>query len=175
MAAWDEQDERPRCGQPKRDGNPCQAHADLCRHHGAQPPHGTPRVRASDGAKRPDTAAKLDQAAALEAQGVATDVIATQLGVAAATVRDWRQRDEYREAVRQLRDELASRSYGRALANVDRAWDTIEQGQAGEANGTQVRAALGALAELRAHRAQADLDARVAELEALLRGGGDEW
>lgn len=170
-------DERPKCGQPTKSGAPCQAYADLCRHHGAKATEGsgTERVRASDGASRPTTAANLDRAALLEAQGASTDDIAAQLGVAAGTVRGYRLRPEYRAAVTALREELALKATGRALANVDAAWDTIALGQRGEANGTQVRAALGALSEARAWRAQAELEARVAELEALLKGGEGEW
>jgi hypothetical protein len=179
MAAWNEQDDRPRCGQPKRDGKPCQAYADLCRHHGAKATEGsgTRRVQASDGASRPTTAANLDRAALLEAQGASTDDIAAQLGVAAGTVRDWRTRDEYREAVRQLRADMVDAVVGQtsavASAAVQRLAAIVADPKTPPAVAT--RAALGVLDQLVKLRTHADLDARVAELEALLKGGAGEW
>jgi hypothetical protein len=176
-------DERPKCGQPTKSGAPCGAYADLCRHHGPK------AAAAQDGAGRqgvavpaktggpgnPHDPAVKEAAAVRLARGEGVVAVAAALGLPHQTVSDWRKDPEFSGLVRHLRADLVDAVTGRLSATGVAAVDTLVRGIRGEAKPVEIRAADVLLTKLLAYREASELEARVAELEALLSGGDDAW
>ena len=160
-------DPRPLCGQPKRDGKPCGAWADTCRHHGAV----TAEVgRTTGGYGNPRPVDERLAAAQQLAEGKSGKEAGKLTGVPESTIRNWRQEPEFAALVRRLNDELVTTAVY-ALGNVSRkAVATLDAGMDGNAKPVQIRSADIVLSRLVPLRELEQMRARLEELEAKLTG-----
>lgn len=108
-----------------------------------------------------------DEAAQLEARGYTSDQIGERLGVPGSTVRNWRQNDDFRTKVDEVRRRLFDEATGRAADNMAAMVDVLTSIalDEGEESPVRVRAASIVLAEGQKLRDHTDLEERIAALE----------
>lgn len=127
-----------------------------------------------DGCFRPKTAGPGDwsprqvKVATLLAAGLRVAATAKAAGVGARTIGTWQMDPEFRRLVASIRDRLTDRAVGLLSRNVATAARRLAQLVRSENEGIALRAALGLLDVAARYRDRADLEERVAQLEARL-------
>lgn len=113
---------------------------------------------------QPDKAA----AVVLLAQGMSTQAVGRELGIDGRRIRRWREDPTFRDEIDNARRALLAESVGALTAAVREAIDVLRATLTDDSAGIRVRAAAELLKALPAIAHHAELDARLAAVEARL-------
>lgn len=109
---------------------------------------------------------KKTEAALLLARGKSTDAAGATVGVDGSTVRRWRQDPDFKTEVTRLRGELLSQTVGSLVDAATDAVSTLREALGAESPAIRVRAAVAILSAMISTREAADVEERLAALEA---------
>ncbi|MEU6244830.1 helix-turn-helix domain-containing protein [Streptomyces sp. NPDC047024] len=110
--------------------------------------------------------------ALLVAQGVSSDKAGAAAGVSGRTVRRWREDPDFEAQVQQARGAILAEAVAALGAAARDAVDTLHAALTDESPGIRVRAALGIIGALPSLAEHAELNERLARLEAALDPDG---
>lgn len=112
------------------------------------------------------------QAVLLLARGGSSDSVGQELGVSGRTIRRWREDPEFERDVQAARRELLSEAVAALGAAARDAITALHAALQDESPAVRVRAASVLLSALPAISEHANLEERIANLEALVNGQG---